>query len=123
MHQRERALEAFVGEVGIELAELVGREHALVDDDPAAQRREVRVALVFAALGGIYLGGGFPEVHAPGLSDNAPLRAELYAAVEAGVPTVAECAGLLYLAETLDGRPMAAALPVQTEMTTVSYRL
>ncbi len=39
-------------EVGIELAELVGREHALVDDDPAAQRREVRVGLVLDALAG-----------------------------------------------------------------------
>src|SRR3954447_2862837 len=37
---------------------------------------------------GIYLGGGFPEVHAPGLSGNAPVRAELHAAIEAGVPTV-----------------------------------
>ena len=31
----------------------------------------------------------------------------------AGVPTVAECAGLLYLAETLDGHPMAGAIPAQ----------
>ncbi len=50
MHQRERALEPLVAEVGIELAQLLGREHALVDDDPHAQRREVGVGLVLDAL-------------------------------------------------------------------------
>ena len=52
MHERERALEALVAQVGVELAELVGREHALVDDDPAAERREVRLGLVLDALAG-----------------------------------------------------------------------
>ena len=60
---------------------------------------------------GIYLGGGFPEVHATGLSDNAPLRADLHAAIEAGVPTVAECAGLLYLCRSVDDAEMVGALP------------
>ena len=48
---------------------------------------------------GIYLGGGFPEVHARELTANAALRRELAAAIAAGVPTVAECAGLLYLCD------------------------
>ncbi len=66
---------------------------------------------------GIYLGGGFPEVHAADLTGNEPLRRELAAAVAAGVPTVAECAGLLYLCDTLDGAPMVGALPAHAEMT------
>lgn len=66
---------------------------------------------------GIYLGGGFPEVHAADLSGNEPLRRELRAAVAAGVPTVAECAGLLYLCTSLDGAPMVGALPATAEMT------
>ena len=73
---------------------------------------------------GLYLGGGFPEVHAPGLSENAPLRAELYAAIEAGVPTVAECAGLLYLCRSVDDAVMVGSLPATAEMTprlTLSY--
>ncbi len=65
---------------------------------------------------GIYLGGGFPEVHAPGLSENAPLRAELYAAIEAGIPTVAECAGLLYLCQSVDDAVMVGSLPATAEM-------
>lgn len=66
---------------------------------------------------GVYLGGGFPEVHAAALTANVPLRAALRAAVEAGVPTVAECAGLLYLCASVDGQPMVGALPAAAEMT------
>lgn len=65
---------------------------------------------------GIYLGGGFPEVYAADLAANTSLLASLRAAVASGVPTVAECAGLLYLAQTLDGREMAGALPVHAAM-------
>lgn len=74
---------------------------------------------------GIYLGGGFPEVHAADLAENRCLIAELRAAVTAGVPTVAECAGLLYLCRTLDGTPMVGALPFDAAMTprlTLGYR-
>lgn len=66
---------------------------------------------------GLYLGGGFPEIHAAALSDNTPLRAEIRDAVRDGLPTVAECAGLLYLCRTLDGAPMAGALEADAEMT------
>ena len=38
------------------------------------------------------------------------------AAVASGLPTVAECAGLLYLARSLDGEPMAGALPIEARM-------
>jgi len=66
---------------------------------------------------GIYLGGGFPEVHAAALTDNAPLRDDLRAAVDAGIPTVAECAGLLYLVDTLDAHPMVGAIEATATMT------
>jgi cobyrinic acid a,c-diamide synthase len=65
---------------------------------------------------GLYLGGGFPEVYAAELAANRSLLADIRTAVAAGVPTVAECAGLLYLADTLDEVPMAAALPVMAAM-------
>ena len=66
---------------------------------------------------GIYLGGGFPEVHAIELSANRRLRADLRAAVAAGVPTVAECAGLLYLCESVDDAPMVGSLNAAGAMT------
>jgi cobyrinic acid a,c-diamide synthase len=65
----------------------------------------------------IYLGGGFPEVYAAELAANASLMASVRSAVEAGVPTVAECAGLLYLAKSLDGSPMVGAIKVEAAMT------
>ncbi|WP_328529420.1 cobyrinate a,c-diamide synthase [Nocardioides sp. NBC_00368] len=65
---------------------------------------------------GIYLGGGFPEVYAAELAANTSLLRDLKAAVQAGIPTVAECAGLLYLAESLDEVPMAGAIPAHAAM-------
>src|SRR4029434_9727098 len=49
-----------------------------------------------AGTAGLYLGGGFPEVHATDLVANDALRGELRAVINAGMPTIAECAGLLY---------------------------
>ena len=65
---------------------------------------------------GLYLPGGYPELHAEALSRNAPMRAAVAAAVRAGMPAVAECGGLLYLGQSLagpDGKswPMAGVLP------------
>jgi len=74
---------------------------------------------------GIYLGGGFPEVHAAGLTGNVAMRTALADAISAGIPTVAECAGLLYLSRTVDGAAMVAAIDAEATMTprlTLSYR-
>ncbi|MEE0845445.1 MAG: cobyrinate a,c-diamide synthase [Eggerthellaceae bacterium] len=65
---------------------------------------------------GLYLGGGYPELHARELSENAALQNEIRAAVEGGLPTVAECGGFLYLQRELEdpsGVPwrMVGALP------------
>ncbi len=76
-------------------------------------------------VAGLYIGGGFPEMHAVELSGNAALRASIADAVASGLPTVAECAGQLYLAEQLDGHPMVGALPASARMTprlTLGYR-
>jgi cobyrinic acid a,c-diamide synthase len=73
----------------------------------------------------LVLGGGFPEIHAEQLSANAPLRAAVSALAATGAPIVAECAGLLYLAHSLDDFPMCGVLPVQAHMTerlTLGYR-
>ncbi len=49
----------------------------------------------------LYIGGGFPEVFMGELQANASLRAEIKAAVEAGLPVYAECGGLMYLARSI----------------------
>jgi cobyrinic acid a,c-diamide synthase len=74
---------------------------------------------------GLYLGGGFPEMHASALSANEPLKGQLRSAIAAGLPTVAECAGLLYLCRSVDGAPMVGALDADARMTprlTLAYR-
>lgn len=66
--------------------------------------------------GGLYLPGGYPELYACQLSENRSMRETIRGAVKAGLPTVAECGGFLYLQETLeDDRggvwPMVGVLP------------
>ena len=60
---------------------------------------------------GLVVGGGFPEVYGPALAANATLLADVRARVAAGLPTWAECGGLLWLARKLDGAPMVGAVP------------
>ncbi len=78
-----------------------------------------------AGTDGLILGGGFPEVHAAGLAANERLRAQVAALAGRGAPVAAECAGLLYLARTLDDRPMCGVLDLTAAMTpklTLGYR-
>ncbi|TDD21287.1 cobyrinate a,c-diamide synthase [Kribbella turkmenica] len=70
-----------------------------------------------AATAALYLGGGFPELHAEALSANDGLRRQVATEIAAGLPVVAECAGLLYLCRELDGHPMAGVLPATGRMT------
>lgn len=67
------------------------------------------------ALDGLVIGGGFPETSLDALAANAPLRAALRQAIEGGLPTYAECGGLMYLARSItwQGRtaPMVGVIP------------
>jgi cobyrinic acid a,c-diamide synthase len=70
---------------------------------------------------GLYLGGGYPEVHAAALADNQAMRAEVAAFAAAGGPIYAECGGLMYLARAivgLDGsrHPMVGLVPGEAHM-------
>ena len=67
-------------------------------------------------VGGLYLPGGYPELYARQLSENAQMRRAVAEAVRGGLPTAAECGGFLYLCAALSdssgGRfPMAGVLP------------
>ncbi|GLY28248.1 cobyrinate a,c-diamide synthase [Kineosporia sp. NBRC 101731] len=74
---------------------------------------------------GLVVGGGFPEVYAEELSANEPLRRAVLRRARAGAAIVAECAGLLYLARSLDDRQMCGVLDADARMTgrlTLGYR-
>ena len=67
-------------------------------------------------IGGLYLPGGYPELHARELSKNTSLLREIKQKIESGLPTAAECGGFLYLGQSLtdaEGQswPMAGVLP------------
>ena len=70
---------------------------------------------------GLYLGGGYPEVHAETLAANTTMRADVAAFAAARGPIYAECGGLMYLSNaiaTLDGRrhTMVGIIPGHVEM-------
>ncbi|MHB8117444.1 MAG: Ni-sirohydrochlorin a,c-diamide synthase [Methanothrix sp.] len=51
---------------------------------------------------GIYIGGGYPELYARELSENAGMRRALEQAHERDLPIFAECGGLMYLAREIE---------------------
>jgi cobyrinic acid a,c-diamide synthase len=80
---------------------------------------------------GIYLGGGFPEKFAIELANNHEVKVSIKHAIENGVPTLAECGGYMYLAnsiETTDGEryEMVGIVPgsikMQSHLSAIGYR-
>ena len=73
--------------------------------------------------GGVYIGGGFPEMFASELAKNEAMRAAIAKAVDQSVPVYAECGGLMYLGRSLsdlDGvqHSMVGAIPAVSAMST-----
>ena len=54
------------------------------------------------ACDGLYLPGGYPELHAAALSENQSMRDSIRRILQIGTPCIAECGGFLYLHETLE---------------------
>ncbi|MDP4127959.1 MAG: cobyrinate a,c-diamide synthase [Bacillota bacterium] len=73
-------------------------------------------------IDGIFLGGGFPELHLDSLSRNVPFFESLRAFAASGKPIYAECGGYMYLGRSItdfEGRefPLAGLIPMKAEMT------
>ncbi|MFI9592622.1 cobyrinate a,c-diamide synthase [Nonomuraea sp. NPDC052265] len=98
----------------VELLRAAGAEVAVFDP--------LRDARLPDGTGAIVIGGGFPEVYAAELAANEPLRQQVAAFPG---PIAAECAGLLYLCDELDGQRMCGRVPGRAWMTsrlTLGYR-
>jgi cobyrinic acid a,c-diamide synthase len=72
-------------------------------------------------LGGIYLGGGYPELHAEALSANESMRSAIARFAASGAPVYGECGGFMYLTEAIvdsDARawPMVGIFPTTARM-------
>ena len=97
----------------IEILESFGAE--LVEFSP------LRDARLPADVGGVYLGGGYPEVHAAALAANVSMLADIRRHAADGKAIYVECGGLMYLGQTitaLDGTrsALAGVLPIETAM-------
>ncbi len=74
----------------------------------------------------LYLPGGYPELFADALERNAGMRKAIKEYAEAGGKILAECGGMIYLTEEIDGRRMCGVFPLKTTMDnarlTLGYR-
>jgi cobyrinic acid a,c-diamide synthase len=95
----------------LELLESAGAE--LVEFSPLSDPLPLEVD-------GLYVGGGYPELHAAALSANTAATGAIRALAESGAPVYAECGGLMYLAQALEledgSHPLCGVLPFATRM-------
>ncbi|NEQ33080.1 MAG: cobyrinate a,c-diamide synthase [Leptolyngbya sp. SIO4C5] len=118
---RDRAFSFYYAE-NLQLLEALGAE--LVVWSPLAD------ATLPPDIQGLYLGGGFPEMFAAELATNRSALASVKAALAQGLPTYAECGGLMYLAQQLQDFeqqcwPLVGSLPITAKMSpqlTLGYR-
>lgn len=111
-YARDEAFSFYYGE-NLDLLRRAGAEVV-----PFSPLRDAALPPGTAAL---YLGGGYPELHAARLAANAPMLATIRAVLAAGLPCYAECGGLMYLTAGLTDRAgaehaLVGALPGRAVM-------
>jgi len=85
---------SFYYQDNLDLLEAAGA--VLVPFSPLADKR------LPADLGGLYLGGGYPEAEAEGLAQNGVMQEGIRRAVASGLPVLAECGGFMYLCRAIE---------------------
>ena len=98
---RDRAF-CFYYEDSLDVLREMGAE--LVDFSP------LKDSALPEGIDGLYLGGGYPELYAEQLAENASMLASVKSALEHGRPCIAECGGFMYLTEKIAGHPMVGFL-------------
>ncbi len=98
----------FYYRANLELLEAMGAE--IIAFSPVSDKN-------FPDCDGLLLGGGYPELYADALEENAGMREQIRTAVSGGLPTVAECGGFMYLCRDIAGRAMCGLLDTSVEST------
>ncbi|SFD29393.1 cobyrinic acid a,c-diamide synthase [Clostridium uliginosum] len=65
----------------------------------------------------LYIGGGYPEVFKEKLKENSSMRESIKKALNDGLKCYAECGGLMYLTQEIDGYEMVGFFDGKSEMT------
>ncbi|NYC03011.1 cobyrinate a,c-diamide synthase [Clostridium beijerinckii] len=65
----------------------------------------------------LYIGGGYPEVFKKELENNYSMRKSIKDALDGGLRCYAECGGLMYLTESIDGSEMVGFFHGDSTMT------
>ena len=98
----------------------VGDKQALTDAGAELVPINTLIDEGLPELDGLFIGGGFPETHMQALADNTSMRYQIKRAIDAGLPTYAECGGLMYLSQSLhwngQSAPMVGIIPSDTVM-------
>lgn len=109
---RDRAF-CFYYEENLDLLRRLGAE--LVPFSPLRDR------MLPEGIHGLLIGGGYPELYVRQLSENLSMRDSIRSVVQAGLPTIAECGGYMYLGRSIRTRdgsehPMTEVLDIATAM-------
>ncbi len=116
---------AGVGDVRIAVARDAAFGFYYADDFLALERAGAQLIFFDAlrderlpAVDALFIGGGFPETQAAALAANTSLRRQVKEAIASGLPTYAECGGLMYLTRSINWRgqthAMVGAIPADT---------
>jgi cobyrinic acid a,c-diamide synthase len=138
--KKDDVVNSLEGKLGVRIAVARDRAFNFYYQDNLDLLEELGAELVFWSplddavfpgnVQGLYFGGGFPEVFAQELSGNVLIRDAVRTAIFAGMPTYAECGGLMYLCDSIvdfDGNAweMVGVLQAAAEMgkrLTLGYR-
>ncbi len=109
--KKNDVVNSWEGEFGVRIAVARDRAFNFYYQDNLDLLAELGAELVFWSplddsvfpdnVQGLYFGGGFPEVFAKELSSNVLIRDAVRNAIVAGMPTYAECGGLMYLCDSI----------------------
>ncbi len=94
---------------------LVNAGAEIVEFSPIQQER------LAESVDGLYLGGGYPELHAAALAANETMRADVARFTQSGKPVYGECGGFMYLTEAIVDQeshafPMVGVFPTCARM-------